>query len=89
METIHVKAPAKINLFLRITGKRSDGYHDLCSLMCPLALYDTLTLSEGGKGIVVVCGIPTFRRMHPTWRPVRRACLWKPCSPAMPLRFPV
>jgi 4-diphosphocytidyl-2-C-methyl-D-erythritol kinase len=58
MQPIRLKAPAKINLFLRITGKRSDGYHSLYSLMCPLALYDTLTLSLGGKGIVVVCNHP-------------------------------
>ncbi|WP_319408166.1 4-(cytidine 5'-diphospho)-2-C-methyl-D-erythritol kinase [uncultured Desulfosarcina sp.] len=58
MEPFRVKAPAKINLFLRITGKRPDGYHELYSLMCPLALYDTLTLSVGGKGIVVFCDHP-------------------------------
>ncbi len=59
MQPLHVKAPAKINLFLRITGKRPDGYHDLYTLMCPLALYDTLTLSMGGKGIIVVCDHPS------------------------------
>jgi 4-diphosphocytidyl-2-C-methyl-D-erythritol kinase len=58
MQPFHVKAPAKINLFLRITGKRSDGYHDLNTLMCPLALYDTLTLSVGGKGVAVACDHP-------------------------------
>ena len=58
MEPLHVKAPAKINLFLRITGKRPDGYHELYTLMCPLALYDTLTLNAGGTGIVVVCDHP-------------------------------
>ena len=58
MEPLHVKAPAKINLFLRIIGKRPDGYHDLHTLMCPLALYDTLTLSAGGKGIIVACDHP-------------------------------
>lgn len=58
MEPLHVKAPAKINLFLRVTGKRPDGYHDLHTLMCPLALYDTLTLSTGKKGVVVVCDHP-------------------------------
>ena len=58
MEPLRLKAPAKINLFLRITGKRPDGYHDLYTLMCPLALYDILTLCTGGKGIVVVCDHP-------------------------------
>ncbi|MCB2146411.1 MAG: 4-(cytidine 5'-diphospho)-2-C-methyl-D-erythritol kinase [Deltaproteobacteria bacterium] len=58
MEPFRVKAPAKINLFLRVTGKRPDGYHELYSLICPLALYDTLTLNVGGKGIVVICDHP-------------------------------
>jgi len=58
MQPFHVKAPAKINLFLRITGKRPDGYHDLYTLMCPLALCDTLTLRMGGTGVVVVCDHP-------------------------------
>jgi 4-diphosphocytidyl-2-C-methyl-D-erythritol kinase len=58
MGTVSIKAPAKINLFLRITGKRADGYHDLYSLMCPLALYDNLSLAFGGTGISVVCAHP-------------------------------
>ncbi|MBC2711311.1 MAG: 4-(cytidine 5'-diphospho)-2-C-methyl-D-erythritol kinase [Desulfosarcina sp.] len=58
MDMFCVKAPAKINLFLRITGKRPDGYHDLYSLMCPLALYDVLTLTLGGKEVGIVCDHP-------------------------------
>ncbi|BBO71717.1 4-diphosphocytidyl-2-C-methyl-D-erythritol kinase [Desulfosarcina alkanivorans] len=58
MGTVTIKAPAKINLFLRITGKRPDGYHDLYSLMCPLALYDTLSLVFCGSGISVFCDHP-------------------------------
>lgn len=37
-----VRAPAKVNLRLRIVGKRSDGYHLLDSLMVPISLYDEL-----------------------------------------------
>lgn len=37
-----LKAPAKINLYLKITGRRADGYHELNTLMQKLALYDTL-----------------------------------------------
>jgi 4-diphosphocytidyl-2-C-methyl-D-erythritol kinase len=58
MGMVTIKAPAKINLFLRITGKRPDGYHDLHSLMCPLALYDTLFLAFGAPGISVSCDHP-------------------------------
>lgn len=35
-------APAKINLSLKITGRRPDGYHDLQSLMTPLSVGDDL-----------------------------------------------
>ena len=42
-----VRSPAKVNLFLEVTGRRPDGYHDLFSLMCPVSLCDTLTLTFG------------------------------------------
>ncbi len=42
---LEILAPAKINLFLEVTGKRSDGFHELDMLMVPVALFDTLTLS--------------------------------------------
>ena len=42
---LEVLAPAKLNLFLEVTGKRSDGFHELDMLMVPLALFDTLTVS--------------------------------------------
>jgi 4-diphosphocytidyl-2-C-methyl-D-erythritol kinase len=50
-----INSPAKINLFLHITGKRPDGYHDIHSLMCGIALYDTLTLDFGASKITVAC----------------------------------
>ncbi len=40
---IKVKTPAKINLTLEITGKRSDGFHELKSIMQMINLYDILT----------------------------------------------
>jgi 4-diphosphocytidyl-2-C-methyl-D-erythritol kinase len=39
-----VLAPAKINLFLEILGKRSDGYHEIETLMSPIGLYDSLSM---------------------------------------------
>lgn len=43
-------APAKVNLFLEILGKRSDGYHELTTLMVAVNLYDTLTFSRNLTG---------------------------------------
>lgn len=40
---LEVLAPAKLNLFLEITDKRSDGFHELDMVMVPIGLYDTLT----------------------------------------------
>ena len=38
-------APAKLNLYLRIAGKRSDGFHDIETVMTTVDLYDTLIFS--------------------------------------------
>jgi len=38
------RACAKINLFLRITGRRDDGYHELDSVFLPLTLADEIRL---------------------------------------------
>jgi len=56
--TFRILAPAKINLFLRVTHKRPDGYHDLRSLMCCVGLYDVLTLEMRDSGITVTCPHP-------------------------------
>lgn len=40
-----VLAPAKINLFLDISGKRSDGYHIINTVMQAVTLYDDITVS--------------------------------------------
>jgi 4-diphosphocytidyl-2-C-methyl-D-erythritol kinase len=61
---IECRAPAKLNLFLKITGKRPDGYHDLVSLMCCIGLSDRVVLRPGAAAITVVCdypGVPTDR----------------------------
>ncbi|WP_020182628.1 4-(cytidine 5'-diphospho)-2-C-methyl-D-erythritol kinase [Methylotenera sp. 1P/1] len=46
-------APAKINLFLHITGRRPDGYHTLQSVFQLLDFYDTLHLSVRQDGQIV------------------------------------
>jgi len=39
---MHVLAPAKINLHLRVGAARADGFHPLMSWMCTVGLFDTL-----------------------------------------------
>lgn len=41
---MRIRAPAKINLFLRVVGRRKDGYHLLDTLMLPVSLYDELEI---------------------------------------------
>lgn len=48
--TIEVWTPAKLNLFLEILARRQDGYHELETLMCPIALYDTLYFRDEARG---------------------------------------
>lgn len=45
-----VHTPAKLNLFLEVLGKRSDGYHELETLMVTVDLYDTLTFIREDAG---------------------------------------
>ena len=44
MENIKVQCPAKINLSLKIKGKRPDGFHEIESIMQTISLYDYLTI---------------------------------------------
>src|SRR3954452_11511051 len=39
------RAPAKLNLFLDVFGRRSDGFHDLETLMVPVRLADQVTFT--------------------------------------------
>jgi 4-diphosphocytidyl-2-C-methyl-D-erythritol kinase len=49
-------APAKLNLFLHVTGRRADGYHELQSLMVPIALADTLDFELRDDGGIARSG---------------------------------
>ena len=57
-----LEAPAKINLFFEVLGKRSDHFHEIVSLAAPIRLFDVLTFEAteapqiqleclGGEGI--------------------------------------
>ena len=50
-----VKAPAKINLFLRVVGRRPDGYHEIESFMQKVELADQLHIFAEGDKITLSC----------------------------------
>jgi len=49
-------APAKVNLTLRVLGRRSDGYHEIESLVAFAEFGDTLSFSPGGELALAVRG---------------------------------
>jgi 4-diphosphocytidyl-2-C-methyl-D-erythritol kinase len=59
-------APAKINLYLHILGRRADGFHELETLMAPISLGDTLDIdlilagTSGAGGIEFTCSDPAL-----------------------------
>lgn len=66
MPTLHLRAPAKINVYLRVVGRRADGYHRLDSLMVPIDLCDEIRLEAvrqppsvaASPNLVVTCDAP-------------------------------
>lgn len=55
-----IEAPAKINIRLKVVKKRSDGYHELVSIMVPVGLYDKIDLELiDGNGIHISCEDPS------------------------------
>ena len=54
---ITIEALAKVNLTLEVLGKRPDGYHALRSIVVPVSLSDTLTLTLTGAYAQVALGV--------------------------------
>jgi hypothetical protein len=66
-ESAIAHAPAKLNLFLEISGKRDDGFHEIETLMTSVNLYDTLRFtSTSSEKIDFTCvwdhGVPLRQR---------------------------
>src|SRR5437762_3477995 len=59
---MQVLAPAKINLSLKILGRRNDGFHELDTLIAPISLYDEIRIDKGrpGKRIEFRCDDPSI-----------------------------
>jgi 4-diphosphocytidyl-2-C-methyl-D-erythritol kinase len=53
MNSITVKAPAKVNLFLKVLSKRKDSYHNIHTLFERISLADTIKITKIPKEIIV------------------------------------
>ena len=78
---IVIQTPAKLNLFFEVLGKRSDGYHEIETLMCPIGWYDTLCFARNGERRLGI-GVPVWfggrvRRNPQAGAPVTAAVLKK------------
>ncbi len=63
MKTVSLLAPAKINLYLNVAGKRPNGYHDIETVMQSVSLFDRLQITvhdaPASKQIALSCfGLP-------------------------------
>jgi 4-diphosphocytidyl-2-C-methyl-D-erythritol kinase len=60
-ETVRVLAPAKVNLFLEVLGKRADGYHEIATLMLAIDLADELDFAPDASGnLSLTCDDPAL-----------------------------
>lgn len=51
---VHVEAPAKVNLYLEVLGKRPDGYHELITVMQATDFCDEVIAAEAPGGVELV-----------------------------------
>ncbi len=59
MTKMQVLAPAKINLSLRILGRRDDGFHEIETLIAPISLADKIDVERESRWIDFTCDDPT------------------------------
>lgn len=58
MKSLTSKAPAKVNLYLNVLGKRKDSYHQIESIVQSISFYDILHFKKIKRGIQLICDHP-------------------------------
>jgi len=59
---IHITAPAKVNLSLKVLNRREDGYHDIVTIFERIGLADEICIGRLDKGIKVSSSVPITRK---------------------------
>lgn len=69
-EGLDLHTPAKLNLVLEVLGKRSDGYHQVSTVMCPITLWDRLVITPcSSPSISLELELPSdSARDDPAWQ---------------------
>lgn len=56
-EKIVLESPAKVNLNLEVLGQRADSFHAIRSVLVPVSLHDTISITPGGRKFVFHGGL--------------------------------
>src|SRR5947207_8014897 len=67
MTKMQVLAPAKINLALKIHGRRDDGFHEIETLISPISLADKIDIEPQSRWIDFSCDDPTVPGGDESW----------------------
>ena len=79
MDSIRLKARAKINLGLDVTGIREDGYHEVKMVMQTVGLYDRIIIEKTKEpGIVITSPVRTTIKPAPAAMRQLRIVILKP-----------
>lgn len=66
-----LRAPAKLNLFLKIGSRRPDGYHNILSLFQTISLFDELVITASSAD-KVVCDLPIPQEENLVFKALRK-----------------
>lgn len=83
MRSLVIQSPAKVNLFLKVLGRRRDGYHELATIFHRISLQDQLILKKINQpGFRLITTHPKLKRMrenliYRAYQSLRKITSWK------------